>query len=643
MIPSHLLPHLGAHLRVMLDLKTECALQSVLSTAMCQRGSVFVTPETNLYTHDSNGECALSCKDIALLLGRLCTPLLSVESNQSLRLFFSRCCYLDAVGCMDFTTVDHASMQLIISSLNSFWKAAEERNDVFLQDGLKFPLKTAQRNTDAQVARRKENLALYRDQVNFLTKTRKEVGLIVIGLASDHTFSSVSVFEYFSRSIFNITTVECYKPVSDLGLLLATKGFSYGMEIQTTFEAILSTIKLKYESCRYLAESMCSSLFLQHVVSKASIAVLLWSKWHAVGLRSSERLVAEFDAFSAVLWENILALKMNDHVNPVTLYQEIIAGFQGKLTKTVTPEKADSVALKQKPELEHFHIPFSVDSKINTTNKDLCRLSSPCFNASCAKMWTVLTNSIDQHVILSGGIASGKSSVRDTVIELIRRHGSFPVSTTAGQGIIKFVRMAKVIKQCISHWMSVRKHHKDSHGHHHRTLHHDDVEENHHQPINESQRGQRSAGAHSAVGHKHKEKGFHHVCAVGVSVIYHSSLTPAAFLGAFDNQNRWNDGILLRKIRSIESTWEVSHKRGDHGEVTSKDWVSKSLHVIVLDGPLGYYAEQIFCASNFLSSRLCTFRSFHATSNRRLVLPSGWRHIFPPLRIGNIFHVTSAA
>ena len=89
--------------------------------------------------------------------------------------YLSRLVYLDAVGSVDFTNINHTGLQVLITALNTFWSAIENKNDQFMQDALKFPLKNKFSRNDLQGERRKQNLSELRMNINTLKQGNRFV------------------------------------------------------------------------------------------------------------------------------------------------------------------------------------------------------------------------------------------------------------------------------------------------------------------------------------------------------------------------------------------------------------------------------------------------------------------------------------
>lgn len=90
---------------------------------------------------------------------------------------------------------------------------------------------------------------------------------------------------------------------------------------------------------------------------------------------------------------------------------------------------------------------------------------------------------------------------------------------------------------------------------------------------------------HHSHHHHHHDKQ-----PVQTSIIYHASLSAMHLLGHYDSGGRWMDGILLRKIRCIDE----KKKKQQAANAAKNKHTPDPVHVIVLNGPIGYYIEQIF-------------------------------------------------
>ena len=133
----------------------------------------------------SSGEYSVSCADIAAALGRVGTTIASVTDKHAVHFYMARLVYLDAVGSVDFTNIDHAGLQVLINTMNAFWNAIEHKSDQFMQDALKFPLKNKFSRNELQGERRRQNLSELRMNINALKMGNRYLGPVVIGMASE--------------------------------------------------------------------------------------------------------------------------------------------------------------------------------------------------------------------------------------------------------------------------------------------------------------------------------------------------------------------------------------------------------------------------------------------------------------------------
>lgn len=630
----------GGYVKVIPDAALEMALQKVLSSAVSLRATVFISHDESYFVHEAVREYSVCCQDIAHALGRVCTTLVSVQNVSNVRLFLGRLAYMDAVGCIDFTNVDHMSVQIIIQALNSFWRAFEEKNDVFVQDSLKFPLKTRHGNTDLQTIRRKENLVEFRAKLDTLSKARKFAGLMVVGLASENSFVDVSVFEYFCRSIFNVVSVEHNQPINELGLLLSAEGFVYGMEIQTLLESTLTTMKLKFKNSLNILNEICSSRLLHHVAMQAGHALRCCLRLETLSAAAlAARLGDEFECFLALLWEDVLMLG-NDFGGATAkeLRSTLLEKFQMKIDDTVTDAQTKVVLLKS-IDNNHLLVARSVQQVIYSVATECGLLATAAMTEHCAALWKNLTGDDNSLIILCGDSAVGKTSIREVVVEIVQSQGKYPSESHKGVSSLILWRAGKVILTKMRLWLAqvrakrakaflkqqIQQLHGGGQGGHRKG------------PVEAESSGIISdPAATSARHHGGKKKGNKHGRHVHVSHIFVASLSSSAFLGHYDTQGRWCDGMLLRKMRAIK-LMEVLHQdkiraqaaghgtsHNGHGNSHSHGHGHASestLHLIVLDGPMGYYMEQVFGAEAMLASKTSLLGK--VKSHNTLVLPSG--------------------
>jgi hypothetical protein len=127
------------------------------------------------------------------------------------------------------------------------------------------------------------------------------------------------------------------------------------------------------------------------------------------------------------------------------------------------------------------------------------------------------------------------------------------------------------------------------------------------------------------------------------SIIYHASLKMDALLGYFDSNGRWQEGILVRKIRYLnfvlnphrqsfpsEQDNLLSPKKTDSGASSSRLRPEEGLSLLVLNGPLTYQIEQLLHGTFFqMSASMYGSSNSAISSSERFTLPTGEFVTFP--------------
>jgi hypothetical protein len=125
------------------------------------------------------------------------------------------------------------------------------------------------------------------------------------------------------------------------------------------------------------------------------------------------------------------------------------------------------------------------------------------------------------------------------------------------------------------------------------------------------------------------------------SIIFHASLKMDALLGYFDSNGRWQEGILLRKIRYLNSVLNplrqsfpseqdnlLSPKKADSGSSHLRP--EEGLSLLVLNGPLTYQIEQLLHGTFFqMSAAMYGSSNSAVSSSERFTLPTGEFVTFP--------------
>jgi hypothetical protein len=599
---SYGLEYTGGCVRVVPNNEIENALQKILTSSCSLRSSVLINQDRDQSLASSIGDCPVSCKDLAAALGKICITLISAENQYCVNFFLARVVYLNAVGCVDFTSIDHASIQILVTSMNSFWSAIESKKDIYIQDCLKYPLKSTFIRSDLQIERQKNNLTKLRNNINEAKKINKYCGMIVTCMASESRYLDVSVFEYFSRSIFNTVTVNSSIPVRELGVLLSMQGFKFGMEIQCLYESTIILLQNKYEWASNLLSNLYSSRVINSLALKSGETQL-------IGLcDATSKLSGEIECFVAILWELVLNIEGNYFTNSIfsdNFIHDLFSIFQARLDSiniSTTPSKMlktyfGSLRLSPNPVIR---------TCIHKTSKELGNIADFEFVDNCAYLFHLLKKSNNCLVLLTGTSGCGKSTIRDTVIAIIRKLGVSQLDMRLKTPAITGFNAAIVLLKFIRKWRKQR------------------IERILNEEMNELKTLENETlnitGSKNSKIKPDNKTDFNQLLDKAIvysTVIYHSSLSVASLLGSFDSFGRWTDGLLIRKIRSIDDDAQGKNKKVNKEAKKEEN----SFHVIILDGPLGFYIEQIFSSAPYLSTK--SNITSDDISNSRLVFPSG--------------------
>lgn len=678
------------------------------------------------------GEYSVSCADIAAALGRITTALVSASDRQAVHFYLARLVYLDAVGSVDFMNIDHAGLQILINAMNSFWNAIESRNDQFVQDALKFPLKNKFSRNELQGERRKANLAELRTTINNLKKSNRYIGPIVIGMASETFYSNVSVFDHFYRSIFNAVSIPNHQPINNLGLMLCAEGFLFGMDIQSTLKSSLlhlgaggaGKVDAEWENRTRdaIVQRLCTSLEIRALVSNATKSLKLYHLSRLAVLTSNKvaRFRVELQCFCAVLWERVVMFAYEARLDLVALRNELFIPFYKKLEMISSPEEILGFDGGIGPN------ELAVNEVLNITLIKASHNSGLVCNheyiARCALLWGMITNPSSSVILMAGQAAAGKTAIRDTVLNAIRTLGTAVDAFFSESWPVKCRRSAYVILARLRQWKDYqqrlreerrqreqeallrateleleqqlerqkaplrqdqtedgadssnpskpgsaggvdgagvsRRSSNQPHGMYAIDEHasRDDYNQDYGygfaenrkasiaismplaltglRPIDASGSTKVTAASASAAAQAASKQprmfgGPGPKQQVDVSVIYHASLSASHLLGHYDSNGRWLDGILLRKIRNVDEK-NKRHAKAQASEIGANSSASHSstpMTVIVLTGPIGYYIEQIFSATTYLTSSSAVPSSVHS---RTLLLPSAELHQLGP-------------
>lgn len=580
-IPYGLEYHGGA-VRAVTGHRMEHALQKVVGSSFVYKGTVFVSHDDENFPTEAVGEYAVSCRDIAAALGRVYTSLASIQNEDSVKLLLARLLYLDAVGCIDFTTISHDSLQLLLSSLTDMWTAIEKRDDFFMVGTLKYPLKTRYAANPVRMTRRKSNVSELRE--NLAARGNTYNGMFVIGMASETLYSDVAIFDYFSKSAFNTVAIQHHRPIEDLGLLLAMEGFKYGMLLQTILQEV---IKLLHEKFHYQSsiQFLSSSRLIRTIVKQAT-QLLVAGKSNIVYTINegvdAKLLRLEMECLYAVVLEQILLMGDCKREELQSFHVDIRRVMQEHLDTML--DETSRFLLGDGERITKLVIPPRTVETINRAMIDLGFIKGSLFVEQCSSLWRLISSQSHCVIIMSGPTACGKTAVRETVLRGIENDGYNPEQSFNNVMALQHWRAAMLLSRVARRWLSKRQ-------------------------SSQVKARARTISTDDALALFGEKKG----CKVFKTIVHHTSLTINHLLGSFDSDGKWNDGLLCRKIR--ESDEILAAHRTRSGETP------RAIQCFVLIGPLGSHIEQLFSASHFHSSK--TNVLLKEVENGRICFPSG--------------------
>ena len=345
--------------------------------------------------------------------------------------------------------------------MNAFWHAIECKNDQFLQDGLKFPLKNKFSRNDLQSERRKVNLTNLRNNINTLKTANRYIGPIIIGMASESFYSNISVFDHFYWSIFNAISIPNHQPINNMGLMLSAAGFLFGMDIQTTLKTSILHLGFGKNSTseqqmqELIIERLCTSLEIRSLVSTAAKTLKLYHLSRVnITIGRVARFKIELQCFCSVLWERVLMFAYEMNINISNLRNELFIPFYKKLEMISSPEEI--LGFDANIGSNELGINEVLNSALIKTSSMRGLVCNHEYIAKCALLWALVTNPSNSVVLLTGEAAVGKTAMRDTVFSTVRRLGSVCEAFFSESWPVKCRRSAYVILGRLQQWRAFR-------------------------------------------------------------------------------------------------------------------------------------------------------------------------------------------
>ena len=580
---SYGLEYQGAQVRAPIGHILENALQKVIGSAFVSKGTVFVSQDSDNTPTESIGEYSVSCSDVADALGRIYTTLSSVKNERCVRFFLARLCILDAVGCVDFANLNHRSIQLLMSGMNQLWSCIDKKDDQFVAEGLRYPIMSPEDSASTSpVQNGRLKSATMSIRKHLAGQGKAYTGIFVVGLASESSSSDASLLDYFSKSAFNTVAVNYSRPVDDLGLLLATRGFKYGFLLQLVLQEVIHLLHRKYnyqESISYLS----SSLLINTIVNQCSVMLVRTRGELAIinHIPSDQDVLRiEIECLYNILLEQVILLGQCSHDDLVEIHKDVRHIIQQQLNTVL--DKSDRFFLSDSTLLSEVVVSYETKGILNRAMKPLGLLPGGQFMQQCSTVWKSI-GSLQSMMIVSGPAGCGKSSLIACAIEALKNEGITKTSEITNLIALEHWRAARTLIRVVKKWLSLRQSKGGKH------------------TIDQSR-------AMNLKRTRNKEK-----LPVKTTIIHFASLPTECLIGKFDENGAWMDGMLLRKLRETDDDVEK--------EINGNIGVN-SAQIIILDGPVGSNLEQIFTHSTYLSRGGSVENSDSAC---KLVFPSGER------------------
>lgn len=554
----------------------ENAIHKVLGSAYMSKGTVFISHEKQQrVVHEAIGECVVSARDVATALGRVHTTISSLCAENNVKLFLSRLLYLDAVGSIDMTTIDHASLQMLLTTLSDMWVALERKDDYFMVGALKYPLYTRLTSNPLHMTRKKNNMNDLREHLN--ARGKNFFGLFVVGIASELTYTDETIMDYLSKSSFNIVSVEHSRPVDDLGLMLCVEGFKYGVLLQLIFQDIMKALykKLQYQqTITYLS----STLLIRTIVKQCKVSIVHGrynlTRLYGVSIPDNKLLRLESECLYSVILDQLMKL---GHCSPEDFEET------HRLVRAIMQEHLDNVVdVEHRFELSmptSYAIPDRTRRIISQSMEELGYAQGSMFMEQCSILWKLISAN-NPVIILSGPPGCGKTSIRNCVLDGIRREGFDTGNEFSNVSALQNWRSAKILCRVVKKWLSLRK----------------------------------NVSNKKNVSVKPQEASKEHARQVYSTVIHHSSLTLEYILGSFDESGRWQDGLLLRQLRATD-------------DIAEKHPGGRLSQILILQGPLGSHLEQLLSVTQYSNHANVTSVAADA---HRVSFPSGEMCVLDP-------------
>jgi hypothetical protein len=596
----------GSSLCVSHSARLNHVLQKVIASSLSRNGSVFVSQDL---TGDVEGEYIVSCADIAMALGILLTTMPMIESPISARFFLCRLVVLRALGAVDFTRIEHKAIQILMKEISFIFSALDNMDEFAIQKGLKYPLKTHAVRGDVNIERSVNGARTLRNQLQWAVKNIPYT-VLLIGMASESNLQDQTVFDYFSHSVFEVVSLKSGPPCDDLGVMLAMKGYVFGFELQVMVKAILELLMKEFihysvtrwprlmtsRALKSIAEQACSAIRSNRAVANTSSDLSL------------SRYREEIGCLIPLVWED-LVINGDFEKAPLELMRKrVVESIQSIVDKRLSGT-GECVSIDSIVPGGGLHISNQMRECVHISARRLGYVSTGEFVRQTVNLWDLIANHqrSDNLILFAGDLASGKTAVRKTALEAMRRYGLLLDFLHCNGNTLRCHRAAVIISRFVLKFKA-RQGLKAQLKKEKNPFDFADVaREGYDRAVGseeESDNDKPKRARKKNMGED--EYTGSNSCNIDCTVIHHGSISLSNLLGYFDDHGYWRDGILVHKLRKA---------------ATSK---AQSKHsVIILDGAIGSHVEQLFVSSTYYHSKSAVKG---IDTNNRVVLPTGEMH-----------------
>eukprot|EP00981_Chlorochromonas_danica_P009502 scaffold2709_cov163-Ochromonas_danica.AAC.4 len=581
-----------------------------------------------------NEEYGISAADIARALGRLSVTLTQASHMPSVRYFFAKVILLDAIGCLDFTMIRQDGMQNVVQAAQYFWSMLDSRSDQAVQDALHFPLRARFTRNETHSERRKAALKSFRNDIFMKQKLNMHVHFILVGFATETEFSTGWEGDQLYRSIFDVVTVPFASACHHLGLLLASAGFLYGLDIQATFlqslQGIFSPTTDSGDSSKghrqrvQCIQEIIKQTSLESLIKDCQISLALYARRPSlVEERKSEivkegqlnnvcRYQDEISCFVGNIWHRILALVCYDTDVLKSLREQFLGPFLKKLDCVALAEELR--VFRECADNDQLHIREPISRAIVQAAYSVGLVCKHKFVHTAALFLNLIQSTNSPVVILHGEAASGKTALWKIAIEALNNVPSHELKKIEFSSIAKPV-MLRIAAQKIGFFLKrnilMKKRDKSNHD---KDISAQLPVENHNIPSSTKKEKIESARAN-------------------VAIIFHASISSSALLGGYDQAGRWMDGLLVRSLRRfVDRDHSEEERRSSSLKGLSHLETIESKYFIILDGPMNLFIEELLHSIYFQTPRVVVSAAVAGfnVQQRGIMLPTNELLVVPP-------------